>query len=102
MRASVINRDREKFEPLLMAAKVYVLGTTRRILRMYGDDVVDDVIAKALAKAWEKRAQFKGRSSFNSWFTRIVINEAFMFLRRAKDPDGAERLDRSGGSDRSR
>ncbi|MCH8494947.1 MAG: sigma-70 family RNA polymerase sigma factor [Balneolales bacterium] len=46
-----------------------------------------EVVQESFVKAYLKLDSFKNESSFSTWFYRIVVNEAFMDLRkRKKDP----------------
>jgi RNA polymerase sigma factor (sigma-70 family) len=54
-----------------------------RMLRTWPSDV-EDVLQNAAVQAWVHRDQFKGDSKFSTWFTRIAINSALMFLRTRK------------------
>jgi RNA polymerase sigma-70 factor (ECF subfamily) len=42
----------------------------------------EDAVQEALCKAYTSLGSFQGRSSFSTWVTRIVINEALMARRR--------------------
>lgn len=50
------------------------------ILR-YHQDGIEDVLQSAALKAIKKRSQFRGESAFSTYFTRIAINTALMYLR---------------------
>ena len=39
--------------------------------------MAEDVTAKAMSKAWEKRDAFRGESSLDTWITKIARREAF-------------------------
>jgi RNA polymerase sigma-70 factor (ECF subfamily) len=54
-------------------------GVVYRIL--HNDTEVDDTIQQAHLNALSHLSQFAGRSSFCTWLTRIVINEAFSRAR---------------------
>lgn len=82
-----IERERAEFESLLSKAIAYARGKMWLMLRRYGEEVVSDVLQEAALKAWRYRRQFEGRSAFNSWFTKIAINEALMHMRRSKIRD---------------
>jgi RNA polymerase sigma-70 factor, ECF subfamily len=70
---------------LIFAAQRAARPLVARILRRYAD-AVDDVLQDAALSAHKHRATFRGESAYNSWFIRIAINKAMMFLRakRAK------------------
>ena len=42
----------------------------------------EDVVRQSFQKAFIHLHAFEGKSSFSTWLTRIVTNEAFMTLRR--------------------
>lgn len=44
----------------------------------------EDALQEGLCKAYTSLSSFQGRSSFISWLTRIVLNEALMSRRRKK------------------
>lgn len=44
-------------------------------------DYVDDILQNASLKAWRGLKRFKGDSKFSTWFCRIAMNEALMWLR---------------------
>lgn len=50
------------------------------ILR-YHQDGVEDVLQSAALKAIKKRSQFRGEAKFSTYFTKIAINTALMYLR---------------------
>lgn len=58
----------------------------RRVLfRITKDcDAAWDAVQEALLAAWRNIAQFKGRSKFSTWLTRIGINEAYRGLRKGR------------------
>lgn len=67
---------------MLEDARRYARGAVRRILRREED--VEDVLQVACLNAWRHRRRFRKDSRFETWFTRIAINEALMRLRRVK------------------
>ena len=44
-----------------------------------------DVVQEAFVKAYLMLDSFKGEATFATWFYRIVVNEAFMDLRKRKN-----------------
>jgi RNA polymerase sigma-70 factor (ECF subfamily) len=52
-----------------------------RILRYHLDDV-DDVLQDAAVQALKHSDEFRGKSRYSTWFTKIAINTALMHLRR--------------------
>lgn len=55
-------------------------GIVRRILRQHLD-AVDDCLQEAALLAL-RRDQFRGESQFSTYFTRIAMNAALMYLRK--------------------
>jgi RNA polymerase sigma factor (sigma-70 family) len=51
------------------------------ILRWSHPNDVEDALQTAALKAWKNCGAFKRRSSYDTWFTRIAINEALMIRR---------------------
>ena len=49
---------------------------------LYSHEAVEDVMQEAHARALTRLHQFEGRSSFITWLTRVMINEAYVYLRR--------------------
>jgi len=47
-------------------------------------EAVEDVMQEAHSRAFTRLHQFEGRSSFITWLTRIMINEAYAYLRRRR------------------
>src|SRR6185436_13703304 len=74
--------DTAAFEELVARHrdKVY----SRALSMMRNEEEALDLSQEAWIKAWQKRAQFQGDSSFSTWITRIVINLCLDQLRRQK------------------
>lgn len=51
---------------------------------LYSHEAVEDVMQEAHARTLTRLHQFEGRSSFITWLTRIMINEAYAYLRRRR------------------
>ena len=62
----------------------YLTGVCSRYIPQYDD--LCDVLQEALVKVCTSisRFQYKGSGSLKAWLTRVVINEALMFLRNKK------------------
>lgn len=60
------------------AARLY--RTAHAVLRNKED--AEDAVQNSLSNAFINLRSFKGRSSFSTWLTRIVINSALMIRRR--------------------
>jgi RNA polymerase sigma-70 factor (ECF subfamily) len=54
-----------------------------RILRDYPQDV-EDVLQQACLQAHIHQDTFKGESQFSTWFVKIAINKALMYVRHRK------------------
>ena len=78
--------------PDLERAMGMARAAVRRILVRYPAQV-DDMLQEAALKAHLNRKNFRGDSSYSSWFVRIAINQALMYLRkmRATYTEGSER-----------
>ena len=74
------------FEQLIDEKLGLLRGTAMRILGSPAD--VDDAVQEALMVAWRKFAEFRGRSEFTTWVTRILINVCYDMVRdRAREHD---------------
>jgi RNA polymerase sigma-70 factor (ECF subfamily) len=51
---------------------------------LYSHEAVEDVMQEAHARALTHLHQFEGRSSFITWLSRVMINEAYVYLRRQR------------------
>jgi RNA polymerase sigma-70 factor (ECF subfamily) len=65
----------------------------RSILR--DDAAAEDALQSAYLNAFRSLADFRGQSSFATWLTRIVINEAMAQMRSRKPPLHSEGTDRT-------
>ncbi|HSY64578.1 MAG TPA: sigma-70 family RNA polymerase sigma factor [Terriglobales bacterium] len=70
------------FEKLVQRYEVRVFRLAQRIARSHED--AEDVIQQSFQKAFVHLDRFEGRSSFSTWLTRIVLNEALMLARTAR------------------
>src|SRR5260370_35928089 len=66
----------------LVDAQQYARRMAKHILRQC-PEAVDDVLQTGALNAIRFQDRFNGKSQFKTWFTRIVINEALLHLRRA-------------------
>lgn len=73
--------DASAMDKLYAEYAEYLTGVAYRYLG--NDDDVKDVLQEAFIKIFTKIGSFKyrGKGSLKAWLTRIVINEALMFLR---------------------
>jgi RNA polymerase sigma factor (sigma-70 family) len=57
----------------------------RIAMSIVGDEFeVQDIMQTTYLKAYENLNQFKFQSSFSTWITRILLNEAYLLLRKRK------------------
>jgi len=86
------------FEKLVQRYEVRVFRLAQRIARSHED--AEDVIQQSFQKAFVHLHRFEGRSSFSTWLTRIVLNEALMLARTARRFRGVS-IDRASTTDDS-
>jgi RNA polymerase sigma factor (sigma-70 family) len=75
--------ETELYQVLAERHKRRLYGTVRRILQNPND--VEDVLQQAHLRALQHFGQFEGRSNILAWLTRVVVNEAYTYLRRRRD-----------------
>ena len=51
---------------------------------LYSHEAVEDVMQEAHSRVLTRLHQFERRSSFITWLTRIMVNEAYAYLRRRR------------------
>ena len=64
----------------LAGHRIYLLKIAR--LQLRDETLAEDLVADALAQAFERRAQFRGGSSLRTWLTSILKNRIVDFLRK--------------------
>ena len=74
--------DARAFEQLVSRHEQRALATAQRITRNRED--AEDVVQESFFKAFRHLAHFEEKARFSSWLTRIVMNEAYMLLRRKR------------------
>lgn len=74
--------DHEAFETLVKRYRARIFALALRYTRVHED--AEDVVQQTFQKMFVYLGTFAGKSSFSTWLTRIAINEALMFLRRAR------------------
>jgi RNA polymerase sigma-70 factor (ECF subfamily) len=79
-RAEVIGR--EAFEAMFVAARPKFVAMAYAILRNRED--AEDAVQNAFLSGYLHLRSFEGRSALRTWFTRIVLNAAFMIQRKRK------------------
>jgi len=85
--------DTYAFETLVSRYKRRALAMAQRITNNRED--AEDVVQESFHKAFLHLNAFQEKSRFSTWLTRIVMNEAFMLLRRRRGipevlPEGPE------------
>jgi RNA polymerase sigma-70 factor, ECF subfamily len=80
--AAAKNENRQAFEILVERHARRIFFAARRMTRTRED--AEDVVQQSLQKAFVHLHQFKGKSSFSTWLTRIAINEALILLRKGR------------------
>jgi RNA polymerase sigma factor (sigma-70 family) len=78
----VLNGERDIYEVILRRHNLKLYRVARGILKDEAE--IEDVMQEAYMKAYEKLYQFKGKSSFSTWLTRILINAAFARFNEQK------------------
>jgi len=74
--------DAQAFEELVLRHRQRILGAAQRITNNRED--AEDVTQESFHKAFLHLGAFQERSRFSTWLTRIVMNDAYMLLRRRR------------------
>jgi DNA-directed RNA polymerase specialized sigma subunit len=74
--------DTHAFEELVLRHKLRVLAVAQRITNNRED--AEDVAQESFHKVFLHLDAFQEKSRFSTWLTRIVMNEAYMLLRRRR------------------
>ena len=95
--ASVIGQSQLRDEEIIERIKEGEKSLYELIVRRYNprlfrismaivkdENEAEENMQAAYVKAYEKLAQFQGKSSFATWLTRILINESLMSLKRSE------------------
>jgi len=80
--AAAKTRDTRAFELLVKRHERKIFSMAHRITRNRED--AEDVVQQSFQKAFIHLKKFEGKSLFDTWLTRIAINEALMLLRRKR------------------
>lgn len=80
--ASAKAGDEKAFEMLVERHQRKVFAVALRYTRVRED--AEDIVQQAFQKAFVYLRNFKGKSSFSTWLIRIAMNEALMWLRKAR------------------
>src|SRR5580700_66522 len=68
------------FETIVKRHRQRIFALALRYTRNRED--AEDIVQQTLQRAFIHLQRFEGRSSFSTWLTSIVINQALMLLRR--------------------
>ena len=74
--------DEQAFGILFKHYQPKIFAIALRYTRIPED--AEDIVQETFQKAFLHLHEFKGKSSFSTWLTRIAINEALMLLRRGR------------------
>jgi RNA polymerase sigma-70 factor, ECF subfamily len=74
--------DEPAFETIVKRHRQRISAVALRYTRSRED--AEDIVQQTFQRAFSHLQGFEGRSSFSTWLTSIVINQALMFLRRRK------------------
>ncbi len=74
--------DKDAFR--YFVAKYKDMGFTVAVSLVKDEFTAQEVVQDAFVKAYRNLSSFSNRSSFRTWFYRIVVNEALMRLKRDK------------------
>lgn len=78
----VLNGNKQAFRYFVKEYKDLAYNLAISIVK--DPDNAEDVVQESFIKAFKSLGSFKKNSKFSSWLYRIVVNEAFAFLRRKK------------------
>ena len=74
--------DEQAFETLVKRHRPRIFAIALRYTRARED--AEDVVQQTFQKTFVCLNNFEGKSSFSTWLTRIAINAALMWLRKAR------------------
>jgi RNA polymerase sigma-70 factor (ECF subfamily) len=78
----VLTGNAECFGVLMDRHLAAVRGRIRRMTRCTSD--ADDIMQEVQLKIWRGLGSYRSEASFRTWMTRVAINEALQFYRKAK------------------
>jgi RNA polymerase sigma-70 factor (ECF subfamily) len=79
--AAAKDGNAQAFEALIARHQRRIFAVALRYARVRQD--AEDIVQQSFQKAFLHLHQFEGRSSFSTWLTRVVINEAQMLQRKS-------------------
>lgn len=74
--------NKKTFAENVLAAETTLYHVAKTIL--HNDTLCEDAVQEGILKAYEKLNTLKEESYFKTWLTRIVINECYSQLRKAR------------------
>lgn len=78
----VLNGDKHAFRYFVKEYKNHAYNLAISIVK--DTDNAEDIVQESFIKAYKSLRSFKKDAKFSSWLYRIVVNEAYMFLRKNK------------------
>jgi RNA polymerase sigma-70 factor (ECF subfamily) len=78
----VLQGDKHAFRYFVKEYKNHAYNLAISIVK--DADNAEDVVQSSFIKAYKSLRSFKRDAKFSSWLYRIVVNEAYMFLRKNK------------------
>jgi len=76
----VLNGDKQAFRYFVRQYKDIAYNLAFSVVK--NTHSAEDVVQEAFIKAFKGLKSFKKDAKFTSWFYRIVVNEAFMYIRK--------------------
>lgn len=74
--------DQETFTALVRQGELTLYRVAKAIL--HHEEDVEDAVQEGLLKAYQNRNKLKNEAFFQTWLTRIIINECYSLLRKNK------------------
>jgi RNA polymerase sigma factor (sigma-70 family) len=84
----VLKGEREMYEVIVRRHNTKLYRVAKGIL--HDEDEIQDAMQDTYLKAFEKLSQFKGKASFSTWLTRILMNTAFARFNEQKKLHASE------------
>lgn len=78
----ILNGDKESFSYIITQYKDKAFNLAVSIVK--DTYQAEEIVQESFIKCYKKLHTFKREAKFSSWLYRIVVNEAFLFLRKNK------------------
>jgi RNA polymerase sigma factor (sigma-70 family) len=78
----IINGEQHLYEVLMRKFNQRLYRISMAIIN--DDKEAEDIMQTAYINAYQQLGNFKGKSSFNTWLTRILINESLLHKKKKK------------------